>query len=200
MFDTIGKDLARWLPDRAETNSSSRLRALVRGLASPGFQAVLTYRIFRWARTHHLPTQPFRYLVERWVEITTGVSIPAEAEFGPGLRIHHFGSIIVHPHVQAGAGCTLYHNVTLGTDGLSEKAPRLGNDVLVGAGAKVLGDVEIGDRCRIGANAVVTRSAPPDSVLVGVPARVVRTAAGHKRLAGEPTPVHGHSHRGAADD
>ncbi len=181
MFDRIGKDLRRWLPSGPKAGTGARVRGLLRGLGSPGFQAVVAYRVFRWARLHHIPTQPLRYCVERFVEITTGVSIPAEADFGPGLRIHHFGNIIVHPAVKVGKGCTLYHGVTLGTDGLSEKAPRVGDDVLIGAGAKVLGDIDIGDRCRIGANAVVVHSAPPGSVLVGVPARPVEAGTERPR-------------------
>src|SRR2546428_78436 len=72
------------------------LGPVVRGLLSQGFQALFIYRIFRWCYEHRIPTQPFRFLVERFTEITTGISLPAPARIGQGLRIHHFGSIIVH--------------------------------------------------------------------------------------------------------
>jgi len=173
MLEHIACDVKRLLPDTPAT--ATALRHTLRGLLSPGFHAIIVYRSFRWAKQKGIPTQPLRFLVERFVEITTGISIPIDAEFGPGLRIHHFGSIIVHPAVKAGSDCTLYHDVTLGTDGISEDAPRLGDNVLVGAGAKILGGVTLGDRCRIGANAVVVHSFPDDSVLVGIPARDMRS-------------------------
>ncbi len=168
------EDLKRFIPDDASPLSPAALRALVRGILSPGFEAVFVYRVFRSFHQRKIPAQPIRFLVERFVESTTGISIPVAAEFGPGLRIHHLGGIIVHPSVRVGKKCTLYHDVTLGTDGLSEDAPRIGDDVLIGAGARVLGGIRLGDRCRVGANAVVVHSFPDDSVLVGVPARNVR--------------------------
>ena len=73
-----------------------------------------------------------------------------------------------------GAHCTLYQEVTLGADGLTEDAPVIGDDVLIGAGAKVLGPVTVGSRSRIGANAVVVHSFPEEAVLVGIPARNIR--------------------------
>lgn len=176
MIQQVREDLRRLLPDSQEGPPAARLRCVARGIASPGFQALLVYRFFHWAQDHHIPTQPLRYGIERLIEITTGISIPAEAELGPGLRIHHFGGIILHPKVKMGSGCTLYHGVTLGTDGQSDDAPTLGQDVLVGAGAKILGGIHLGDRCRVGANAVVTRSYGPDTVLVGVPARPVTSS------------------------
>ena len=90
----------------------------------------------------------------------TGISIPAEAEIGKGLRIHHFGGIIFHPHVKMGEHCTIYHGVTFGDKGGWGEPPKVGNHVLVGAGAKILGDITIGNNVKIGANSVVTRSIP----------------------------------------
>jgi serine O-acetyltransferase len=160
----IRADIARFQDD------NGGFRHLIRGLASQGFFAILVYRFFRWFRERGIPTQPFRFLAERLVEITTGISIPVEAQIGKGLRIHHFGGIILHPEVVIGDYCTLYHDVTLGDRGGWGSAPRIGNNVLIGAGAKVLGDIEIGDGSMIGANAVVLTSVPPNSIAVGVPA------------------------------
>lgn len=147
-------------------------RALVRGLLSQGFQALFVYRCLRWCHERGIPTQPFRVVVERLIEITTGISLPAEATIGPGLRIHHFGGIILHSQAVLGAGCTLYQGVTLGDLGGWGGAPCLGDHVLLGAGAKVLGAITIGDHCAIGANAVVLDSVPAGCVAVGVPAVV----------------------------
>lgn len=169
------------------------LRALVRGLCSQGFQAVLVYRLFRWCHERGIPTQPLRFLAERAVEILTGISLPAQARIGKGLRIHHFGGIILHPDTELGDGCTLYQGVTLGDLGGSGGAPRVGNDVMMGAGAKVLGSVRLGDGCRVGANAVVLASVPAGYVAVGVPARLQpRKRPGREcQAAGEPVRMGG---------
>jgi serine O-acetyltransferase len=118
-----------------------------------------------------------RFVIERFIEITTGISIPAEARIGKGLRIHHFGGIIMHSDTIIGQGCTLYHGVTLGDLGGWGGAPHIGNNVLLGAGAKVLGQVDIGDGCRIGANAVVRTSVPAGCVAVGIPAVIKEQAS-----------------------
>jgi serine O-acetyltransferase len=139
---------------------------------SQGFQALFVYRIFRWFYEHRIPTQPIRFLFERFIEITTGISLPVQVRIGKGLRIHHFGGIIFHPEAIVGDQCTIYQGVTLGDLGGHGGAPRIGNEVMIGAGAKILGSVEIGDCCRIGANAVVVRSVPPGCLAVGVPASI----------------------------
>ncbi|TKB65235.1 MAG: serine acetyltransferase [Nitrospira sp.] len=141
-------------------------------MLSQGFHAILVYRIFRWCFERGIPTQPFRFLVERMIEVMTGISIPVQARIGKGFRIHHFGGIMIHPDAIVGEGCTLYHGVTLGDRGGWGGAPLIGNEVMIGAGAKVLGAIIIGDRSSIGANAVVVTSIPPDSMAVGVPATV----------------------------
>ena len=146
------------------------VRALIRGLLSQGFQALFVYRVFRWFHERRIPTQPVRFFFERFIEMTTGISIPAEAAIGKGLRIHHFGGIIVHSAAVVGEYCTIYHGVTLGDRGGWGGGPRVGNRVLIGAGAKLIGEIVIGDDCVIGANAVVLASVPTAHLAVGVPA------------------------------
>ena len=175
LWSSIGADIARF---REEEDSA---RAVLRGILSQGFQAVVVYRIFHWFYERHIPTQPVRFLVERFVEIITGISIPAQATIGKGLRIHHFGGIIVHSTVVVGEYCTLYHGVTLGDRGGWGGAPRVGNRVLIGAGAKLIGEIVIGDDCVIGANAVVNNSVPAGHIAVGVPAMIKRRATDDKR-------------------
>jgi serine O-acetyltransferase len=172
---TVRADVARL---REEDMSP---RALLRGIVSQGFQALVVYRIFRWFYERRIPTQPIRFFVERFAEIVTGISIPAQAQIGKGLRIHHFGGIIIHSETVIGECCTIYHGVTLGDRGGWGGAPRIGNHVMIGAGAKILGAVTIGNDCRIGANAVVTTSIPPRCLAVGVPAVIKEPAsAGHR--------------------
>lgn len=163
---TLSADLSRFI------EQEGGVRALTRGVLSQGFHAILVYRVFRWCFERGIPTQPVRFLVERMTEMMTGISIPVQARIGKGFRIHHFGGIMIHPDAVIGEGCTLYHGVTLGDRGGWGGAPLVGNEVMIGAGAKVLGAIEIGDRSIIGANAVVVTSIPPDSVAVGVPATV----------------------------
>lgn len=173
MFENIKADIGRFRHNGDEGQRAT-LRDVVRGLLSQGFQALLVYRMFRWLHLRKIPTQPFRLIVERITEIMTGISIPAEVEIGRGLRIHHFGGIILHPHTVVGENCTLYQGVTLGDKGGYGGAPVIGNHVLIGAGAKILGHVEIGDHAVIGANSVVTKSVPEHAVAVGVPAEIVK--------------------------
>lgn len=164
-WSTVLADVHRF---RQEDDS---FRALVRGSLSQGFQALIVYRIFRWFYERHVPTQPVRFFVERFIEVITGISIPAQAAIGKGLRIHHFGGIIIHSAAVIGESCTIYHGVTLGDRGGWGGAPRVGNRVLIGAGAKLIGDIVIGDDCVIGANAVVHTSVPTGHIAVGVPAQ-----------------------------
>jgi serine O-acetyltransferase len=171
-----GKPTPFWAAVRADISrlreEDRRIRALVRGLLSQGFQALVVYRVFHWCYERRIPTQPVRFFVERFIEIITGISIPAQSRIGKGLRIHHFGGIIVHSDASIGEQCTLYHGVTLGDLGGWGGAPHVGDRVTIGAGAKMLGGIEIGDDCRIGANAVVLESVPDGCLAVGVPAVV----------------------------
>lgn len=176
-WSNVQADIARFREE------GSGLRPLIRGMLSQGFQALFVYRIFRWFYERRIPTQPIRFLFERFIEITTGISFPVQARIGKGLRIHHFGGIILHPDAIVGDMCTIYHGVTLGDLGGKGGAPHVGDFVVIGAGAKLIGEIEIGDHCRIGANAVVLVSTPPGSVAVGVPAVI-------KQSSGQASAVH----------
>lgn len=92
--------------------------------------------------------------------------------FGPGLSIAHWGTIVINPNVRVGANCRIHPGTSLGeTNGGS---PRMGDDCYIGPGAKLFGPIILGDRVRIGANAVVNKSYGSDLVLVGIPARPVK--------------------------
>ena len=166
MFETIAADIHRLDPA-----GKSSVRHSVAGLLSQGFQAIMVYRMFNWLHRRGISGQPLRFLCERFTEITTGISIPACCSIGKGLRIHHFGGIVFHPTVVMGENCTLYHGVTVGDRGGSGHAARIGDNVLIGAGAKIIGEITIGDNCVIGANAVVAKSMPADTVALGSPCR-----------------------------
>jgi len=97
--------------------------------------------------------------------VLTGVEIPPTVEFGDGLIIMHGHGIVVHPQARAGRDCVLYHQVTIGSRTLNGAPPTLGDGVVLFPGARVLGDIRIGDRAIIGANAVVISDVDPGSVV-----------------------------------
>lgn len=137
-----------------------------------GLHAVWWHRLAH--RLWHLPGGKFAArIVSQASRFLTGIEIHPGARIGARLFIDHGMGVVIGETAEIGDDCVIYHGVTLG--GVSTKKvkrhPTLGNGVLVGAGAKLLGPIEIGDGARIGANAVVTRSAPAGAVLVGIPAK-----------------------------
>jgi serine O-acetyltransferase len=126
----------------------------------------------------------FYWLAFRLTETLTGISIPKSARVGPGLRIYHFGTIIVHANAEIGANCTLRHGVTIGSRVDDGPVPVVEDDVDLGAYAQVLGGVRIGRGARIGAMSVVLCDVPPGAVAVGVPARII-----NRCLARTPNPA-----------
>jgi serine O-acetyltransferase len=119
------------------------------------------------------------WLVYRVIETLTGISIPKSVKIGPGLRIHHFGNVIVHADVEIGKNCVLRQGVTIGNRVDEGPVPVLEDDVELGAYAQVLGGIRVGRGARIGAMSVVLVDVPPGATAVGVPARViVHEAAG----------------------
>lgn len=110
----------------------------------------------------------------RW-SLRTGISIPKNT-CDRGLTLYHFGSIVINAGCEIGKNCCIMNNVNIGANQGSSIAPRIGNDVYIGPGAVIFGDIEIADGCYIGANAVVNKSFhEPHSVIVGIPAKVVKT-------------------------
>lgn len=106
-----------------------------------------------------------------WIEGIIGSEIPSMVRIGPGLRLPHAGrGIVIHPSVSIGSGCTLYHQTALGVrDG--GRGPLIGDDVEIGAGAKILGPVTVADGTRVGANAVLVSDTEAGGSYVGIPAR-----------------------------
>jgi serine O-acetyltransferase len=113
------------------------------------------------------------------VTLISGGEIPARCQIGAGLRLpHHANGVIIHPDASIGDDVTIFHQVTIGINEQSSRgpgAPTIGNRVVIGAGAKVLGPVQIGDGSSVGANAVVVNDVPANATAVGVPAKVLMT-------------------------
>ena len=104
-----------------------------------------------------------------------GINIPFEAAIGSGFYIGHFGGIVVYPYCRIGKNCNLSHGVTLGKTNRGKKAgyPTIGENVYIGPGAKIIGNIKVGDNVAIGANCVVTNDVPDNAVVVGVPGKVI---------------------------
>ncbi len=148
-------------------------RALEILLCYPGLHAIWGHRVSHWLWQHDFP------LLARWVSQLmrglTGIEIHPGATIGPGFFIDHGMGVVIGETAEIGTDVTLYHGVTLGGTSLQKgkRHPTLGNNVVVGTGAKVLGAIFVGENSRIGANAVVVKNVPPNSVVIGVPGQVV---------------------------
>jgi serine O-acetyltransferase len=178
MFNTIRRDIQS-IFDR-DPAARSTLEVL---LCYPGLHAVWGHRLAHWLWMHSWK------LFARWVsQLTrglTGIEIHPGATIGPGFFIDHGMGVVIGETAEVGANVTLYHGVTLGGTSLNKgkRHPTIGDRVVIGAGAKVLGAITIGEDSRIGANAVVVRSVPPNSVVVGVPGQIVQRS--HPHLAAD---------------
>lgn len=140
----------------------------------PSFRVMMSYR-----RAHRL-YQKGHYFLARWISQNarrrTGIEIHPGAQIGKGFFIDHGAGVIIGETTVIGDNCTLYQGVTLGGTGKEQgkRHPTLGNNVMVSAGAKVLGSFKIGDNSKIGSGSVVLEEVPPNSTVVGVPGRVVK--------------------------
>ncbi len=144
-------------------------------LLYPGFHILINHRMAHWFYRHHL------FFIARWISqsgrFLTGIEIHPGAKIGKGLFIDHGAGVVIGETAEIGDNCTIYHEVTLGGTGRErgkKRHPTLGNNVLLGAGAKILGPFRIGDNAMIGANAVVLNEVPDGATVVGVPGRMAR--------------------------
>lgn len=143
-------------------------------LLYPGLHAVICYRITHWLWKRRIPFFP------RWLSQTarffTGIEIHPGASIGKGLFIDHGMGVVIGETTIVGDNVTLFQGVTLGGTGkeTGKRHPTLGNNIVVGAGAKVLGNIQIGENSYIGANAVVLKDTPPNTTIVGVPGRITK--------------------------
>ncbi len=171
MFERFREDIAVI----REKDPAAR-SALEVALLYNGFKAVRSYRKAHWCYRHGLHFLA-RAISQRCVR-RTNIEIHPGATIGRRLFIDHGTGVVIGETTVIGDDCTLYQGVTLGGTGkdTGKRHPTLGNHVLVGAGAKVLGPITIGDNVRIAAGAVVLGDIPNDATAVGVPARVVRVA------------------------
>ena len=169
MFKQLKEDLDSIM----ERDPAARSRLEVYLLYS-GFKAVRSYRKANWFYRHNMK------FIARWISQRsrhkTGIEIHPGAKIGKGLFIDHGMGVVIGETAEIGDNCTIYQNVTLGGTGKDhgKRHPTLGNDVMIGSGAKVLGPFRVGDGARVASGAVVLDEVPDNATAVGVPARIVR--------------------------
>jgi serine O-acetyltransferase len=167
--DFLAEDFRGMVP----VDQRHRLARIVAKLTvAPSMQAIVTLRLSQWAYRHRLKMLAF------WLQGVnirrTGADIHPAAEIGAGLKLPHTVGIVIGNHAQIGGWFTCYHGVTVGRSDASDRMPVLGDCVVAGAGAKLLGAIEVGPNAVIGANSVVTNDVAAGSTVVGSPARAVR--------------------------
>ena len=170
--------LTRTHPDSMFDNIAADLRAHGGRWGAQGFWAMVVYRFGRW-RYGLEPAwlrKPFSLLYHvlfKLVQVLTGIELPCEVPVGKGFVIDHSGGIVISGYARFGDDCRIRTGVVVGLSRVEDPcAPVIGNNVDIGAGAKVLGRIVIGNNVAIGANAVVVNDVPDDSIAVGVPAIV----------------------------
>ena len=177
MFDNLRRDIQA-VRER-DPAARSTLEVL---LCYPGVHALVFHRFAHaiWRRGFTVPAR----FVSHVARFLTGIEIHPAAKLGPGLFIDHGMGVVIGETAEVGENVTLLQGVTLGGTSLKreKRHPTLGNNVVVGAGAKIIGGFKIGDGSRIGAGSVVVREVPTNSVVVGVPGRV--TYRDGQRVAG----------------
>jgi serine O-acetyltransferase len=174
MFDTMKRDI------QVVFERDPAARSVMEVLwCYPGVHALLFHRL-----AHRLWNRGWLTLgrfVSHVGRFLTGIEIHPGACLGPGLFIDHGMGVVIGETTEVGANCTLYQGVTLGGTSLKKEKrhPTLGNNIVVGAGAKILGAITIGDHSKIGAGSVVVTEVPPQSTVVGIPGRVVQRSGEH---------------------
>lgn len=173
---TTVHDLQCDIQQYSESGGSLLGQALRNLYSHPAFAAVIYYRLGRWAwAARPAPIPHGLYIVYRvfypLVRWYSGVELQARTQIGPGLCVLHFGPTIIHPDTIAGENLVVLPGVVIGA--ARGGTPCIGSDVQVGAGAKIIGPVHVGDHVSVGAGSVVTRDLPDNCTAVGIPARPV---------------------------
>lgn len=173
LFDSLAKQFKEEIDSvkRRDPAARSTLEIL---LTYSGLHAILMYRVAHklYEKKLFLPAR----IISQFARFLTGIEIHPGAKIGKGFFIDHGSGVVIGETTEIGDNCLVYQGVTLGGTGKEKgkRHPTLGNNVMVGSGARVLGPFKVGDNAKIAANAVVLEEVPPDCTAVGVPARIVR--------------------------
>jgi serine O-acetyltransferase len=179
LWATFTADMMRYTGDKVRPWSLPFWKRLLRhAYIHPGLFAVVVYRYGQWVQyrckvpvVRQLCNLAYYYWFN-WVRTRLQIELPRDTAIDAGLRIDHFGSIIVNCQLIAGKNLTITHGVLIGQTDTG--IPRFGDGVAIGVGAKVIGGITLGDNVLVGAGAVVTKSFPDNAIIAGVPARLLR--------------------------
>lgn len=146
---------------------------------------IIIYRFGSWVvklkiSIFRLPLYVIYFFLKRLTEILTTIEISEYAEIGGGFYIAHIGNIIIAHHTKIGKYASMHQGVTIGVDGSSDKLPVIGDRVYFGAGAKIFGQITLGDGVVIGANAVINRDAQDNATIVGIPGKIINYSGSEK--------------------
>lgn len=179
MFDSLRSDI-QCILDR-DPAARSKWEVIT---CYPGLHALVMHRLAHWFWTHGLRwLGRFTSHFSRWL---TGIEIHPGAVIGPSVFIDHGMGVVIGETAEVGEGCTIYQGVTLGGTSLykgAKRHPTLGRNVVVSAGAKVLGGFTVGDNAKVGSNAVVIKPVPAGTTAVGIPARIIQADDSKRREA-----------------
>jgi serine O-acetyltransferase len=169
MLDRIREDIKAFYDKDPAAKSTVEII-----LAYPGFHAVVLHRLAHWLYLRRVPVLP--RLVSHFTRFITGIEIHPGAQLGRRLTIDHGMGIVIGETAEVGDDVLLYQGVTLGNARFQrgKRHPTVGNNVVIGAGAKVLGPITVGDGARVAAGAVVINDVPPNTTAAGVPAKAIR--------------------------
>jgi serine O-acetyltransferase len=185
MFKNLRETLNAYKARDPAARSSLEILLLYQGV-----HAIIYHRFAHFLYSHRL--RFLARMVSQWSRHFTGIEIHPGATIGRRLVIDHGMGTVIGETAEIGDDCLLYQGVTLGGTGKDQgkRHPTLGNNVLVGSGAKVLGPFTVGDNARIAANAVVLQAVPADATAVGIPARIVRRAGEKINYVKEVDQIH----------
>ena len=174
-FARVARELREDLTAAQERDPAAR--SVGRGeilLTYGGVQAILGHRVSHALHEAGVPLAP--RMLANVMKVVTGIEIHPAARIGRGLFIDHGSGVVIGETAEVGDDVTMYQGVTLGGTGFArgKRHPTVGHDVMIGSGAKLLGPIDVGDRCKIGANSVVIHDVPPNSTVVGNPGHPVR--------------------------
>lgn len=155
--------------------------SLILLLTTQGLWAIFIYRIFNNVYRSKLPRiikkilLLFGVVAQKWIEITTGISIPYKTQIGHSFYIGHFGGIIINANARIGNNCNISQGVTIGVSGRGNfrGVPKIGNNVYIGANAVLAGKIEVGNNCTVAANSLLIQSIEDNVTALGVPAKEI---------------------------
>jgi serine O-acetyltransferase len=151
--------------------ASQNTAAIVKTLATDGTMSMVLYRLMQGSRD--MGAAPLEMVFNKLNSALGNCIIGRGADFGPGFVLFHSNGVVINGKVRGGANIHLHHEVTIGDDDQG-RSPTLGNNIHIGAGAKIFGPIAVGDGAKVGANAVVVKDVDANTTVVGIPARPVR--------------------------